>query len=244
MATQREKQLTALLLKERLERLTGKKVMLEAKVSDKDWERMSDLVLTNKDGSGIAQTISNKDKAIARFVAGLKLKGENIRSDRKSYWGSFNEFGNRALQLGATPEEIQDTFDSTIIPPQYSNKLKTLGSKDKKLKDRFVGSLTKLVLSLGLDIKFLPTNENALTREGMDAMRRNGRKWTIGYKAEITKQDGSVVRLNFDAITDEGDGPTFYVIAPGSDIRAWGVMGKREFLTGIKNQLEKVAVPV
>ena len=218
--------------------------LTEGAISDKDWDRMLDLVLSGKDGSSVASSIKDKNKAIARFITGIKLSGENIKFSEvlKRYSGSFSEFGDKALQLGATKEEIQKSFDETPIPDKYSSKLNNLGSKDKKLKDRFVGPLSKLILDLGLDIKFLSTNGNAITREGRDAMQRNGRKWTIGYKAQITLGDKNVM-LVFDAITDEGDGPTFFVIDKStSDIlkNEWSTMGQRQFLSKVKEELDRV----
>ena len=56
----------------------------------------------------------------------------------------------------------------------------------------------------------------ALTWEGREAMERNGRKWTIGYKSVISG-DGIELPFEFDAITDEGGGPTYYVIDQHTD---------------------------
>lgn len=191
-------------------------------VVDKDWKRMSDLVLSKKDASGVAKSITNKDKAIARFVCGLKLSGSQPDYRWGSYLGHFSEFGNQALELGATTEEIQSVFDQTEIPAQYTEKIDKLSSK--KLSNRFVGFLVKNILDAGFDIEFLPHNGYALTREGQNAMSRNGRKWTIGYKTEIDLGDKKV-SLNFDAITDEGDGPTSYVIDRSSDRMFTGLYG-------------------
>jgi len=243
MKSELEKQLEIQLLTEKLQRVSGKKIVLEeGRVSDKDWDRMLDLKLTGKDGKSIAQAISNKDKAVARFIAGIKLEDKKLDYKEKwsEYSGSFSDFGNRALKLGATPEEIQKIFDETSIPSKYSDKLETLGSKDKKLRDRFVGVISKAILDLGFDIKFLPTNGYAITRIGKNAMAENGRKWTIGYKAEINK-DNKTINLVFDAITDEGDGPTYYTVDSDSDILknlTWKKVGQREFLTKLKEELK------
>jgi len=188
----------------------------EGNIADKDWKRMSDLVLSGKDGASVAKSIKDKNKAIARFVSGLKLENKtpDYNERWKEYRGYFSEFGNKALELGATVEEIQAVFDETEIPSKYAEQLTDLS--DKKLDDRFVGTLSKAVLDNGFDINYLHSG-NALTIVGKDAMRRSGRKWTIGYKTEITLGD-KVVKLSFDAITDEGDGPTSYFIDnSGSD---------------------------
>lgn len=213
-------------------------------IDDKDWSRMSDLVLSGKDGSGVAKTITNKKKAINRYVAGLKLKGDNLNysPDMKHYYGSFSEFGDKALKLGATPEEIQKAFDEAgEVPEKYNEKSKNLAGK--KLQNRFVGSIVKTILDAGFDIDFLPHNGNAITMDGREAMQRNGRKWTIGYKTKINV-NGKEVLLTFDAITDEGDGPTSYVIDQYSsdDIfrGIWGTMGKTKFTSTIMNKLNSL----
>ena len=240
----KEKQLTIELLTEKLQRISGKKVVLsEAKVGSKDWERMLDIVLKGGDGKGVASTITNKDKAISRFVAGLKLKGEDINISQSGlyYNGSFSEFGDKALKLGATPQEIQTTFDTTTVPSQFAQKQNDLSKSDKGLRGSYTGPLANLLLKMGLDYKF-SKGGNAITRMGKDAMSRNGRKWTIGYKVEIIVK-GKPYILTFDAVTDEGDGPTSYVIddsTPKFVDASWKYLGQREFLLRIKEGLEKI----
>ena len=43
---------------------------LITEASDKDWGRMLDLVIADKNGDNVAKSIKDKSKAIARFVAG------------------------------------------------------------------------------------------------------------------------------------------------------------------------------
>ncbi len=214
------------------------------KIADKDWNRMSDLVLSNKDGAGTAKILKDKNKAIARFVAGLKLEETNLNYNEnwKEFRGSFSEFGDKALELGATIEEIQGVFGENEVPPKYKEKLAVLGSKTKKLSDRFVGDLSKRILDAGYGINFLPHNGYALTYLGKDAMARNGRKWTIGYKAEIDLGDEKV-KLVFDAITDEGDGPTYYFVAGEADhifnnVTPYEAIGKNKFFAGVMEKLK------
>ena len=224
-----------------------REILTEGITSDKDWERMLSLVVTGKDGAGVASTITDKNKAIARFVAGSKLNSDNIKYEASSWkpfgYVMFADFGKRALDLGATPEEIQAAFDNTEIPAKYAEKLNTLSSKDKKLTSTGAGKISKFILDSGFDVKFLPTNGNALTHTGMDAMSRNGRKWTIGYKAEVDLGNKKVM-LVWDAITDEGDGVCMYVVSNTSQLISStaykGVIGLREFLTDLKKGLDAV----
>lgn len=221
------------------------KKMINESVADKDWSRMLNLVLTGNDGEGIANTIKDKKKAIARFVAGLKLSGSEFKYNEnwKSFTSVFNYFGNRALELGATVEEIKNEYDNAIVPQKYLDQLQTLSSK--KLDNRFVGAISKAIIDAGFNITYLNKGGNALTPTGRDAMARNGRKWTIGYKSQIDV-NGQLYDFNFDAITDEGDGPTSYVVADGTAsifmrMKTWKAVGVREFITKILEVLNKVA---
>lgn len=213
------------------------------KITDKDWDRMLVLVLSDKDGEGVAKVIRDKNKAIARFVSGVKLAGGSLKYDDrwKQYSGYFSEFGDKAISLGATHEEIQEIFNNTEIPAKYSEKMDKLGSK--KLNNRFVGTLSKAILDAGFDIEYIKNNGNALTHEGRAAMDRNGRKWTIGYESVIDLGNGKKVNLAFDAITDEGDGPTSYVVNADGGMSdpmfrsMYGRIGKVKFISSIIDKL-------
>jgi hypothetical protein len=209
-------------------------------ITDKDWDRMLSLYLANKDGATVARAITHKTKAIARFVSGLKLAGETPKPPTYNM-NRFSDFAEKAISLGATQEEIQEVFDNTEIPQKYLDKIST--SKNKKMSDRFVGDLAKKITDSGYDIVFLRSG-NALTWEGKEAMERNGRKWTIGYKSEITLSNGKKMPLDFDAITDEGDGPTYYTIHHTSfETFKYGgyksKMGKREFINFVMEKIVK-----
>lgn len=186
------------------------------KIDSKDWERMFDLYVMGKDGESVASSITSKKKAIDRFVAGLKLrKQESIQFPIDS-WRSdnvFPEFGKKALSLGATNEEIQQAFDNTVVPADILAKKERYSGKE--LGNRFIGGMVKKLLDSGADITFKTKGTNAITMEGKDAMRGNGRKWTMGYKAEVEK-NGKKYDLHFDAVTDEGGGPTKFVMSNSS----------------------------
>jgi hypothetical protein len=196
-------------------------------IQAKDWDRMMDLILAGKDSGKVAGVIKDKDKAIARYVAGVKL-------DPKS---RFRDLYDKAIELGATAAEIEALVASTSIPTEVEERYTLL--KSKRLSSRFVSPISREVLKMGFDIEYLPYNGNALTSAGKDAMRRNGRKWTIGYKTEITAADKKI-GFTFDAITDEGGGTTFYAIYSFGTARVDSVeMGQRELLAWLRNQLPK-----
>lgn len=210
-------------------------------VQSKDWDRMMDLVLAGKDGKGIASKIKDKNKAIARYVAGAKIEfnGREFKPD----WSDFESFADKAIELGATKEEIQVAIDTTEIPTKVLDKYKLL--KTKELDNRFIGVISKAILKLGFDINFIGKGGNAITWEGKDAMDRNGRKWTIGYKSEITAGDTKLSFI-FDAITDESVDvtPTYYVVdelrslTSGEHHRGGDrVMGQRKFLAWLTKEL-------
>ena len=216
-------------------------------VAKKDWDRMMNLYLSGKDGENVAKSIKDKKKAIARYVAGLKLSGSEFKpSDNgRTLWTQFSDFGERALALGATNDEIQAVYDITEVPQAIKDKMANLSSKN--FDDRFVGRISKAILDAGFDINFLNRGGNALTEPGRDAMRRNGRKWTIGYKTEIVV-NGEPHKLEFDAITDEGDGPTYFVTGSTDPIfrsvyTSWDGVGIRDFIKQILKALHEATVP-
>lgn len=199
-------------------------------ITKKDWDRMTELVLTDSEAVGVASSIKCKKKAMARYVAGIKLTSDEPQPHR--YFSRFGRFGNRALELGATEEEIRELYDQVEVPAEYLEKISRYGGK--KINNGFVGFISKLVLDSGCDIRFLPHNGNAITQEGRWAMQQNGRKWTIGYKTQIIKGD-SVVDFIFDAITCEGGGATQYVTYGN-----YNRVGKRaisDIVKGIINRL-------
>ena len=215
-------------------------------VATKDWDRMMKLALKDDDGARVAKSIKNKDKAIARYVAGLKLNNSPLNyepNEYKPYNGMFRELGRKALELGATPEEIQDVYDRTELPAKTAEKYTKLSGK--KLDSWVVGDVSQAILDAGYDIEFLPHNGYAMTMDGKDAMERNGRKWTIGYKTEVDLGDKKV-KFFFDVITDESVDrrPNFYVLDQTSnsmfDELQWsGPHGKKKWIAGMKDAFEK-----
>ena len=214
-------------------------------ITNKDWERMLSLVLTSSEGDGVAKSIKDKNKAIARFICGLKLNHDSIEYNErwKEFTGEFSCFGNKALSLGASVEEIQEAFDLTSLPQSIIDKRALY--RGKKLDSWVVSYISKAIIDAGFDINYLNNGGNALTMEGRWAMERNGRKWTIGYRTEVKIND-AVYSLVFDAITCEGGGPSSYVISGESDnifnrIRGYERLGKVKFTSSIIEALKQVA---
>jgi len=220
----------------------------EGKVSSKDWKRMVDLYRGTGSAEKVANSIKDKEKVINRYVAGLKLANAEPKlskySDNKFERAieEFDAFGNKALELGATFDEIKQKFDNTEIPEEFKQQVSTDAIKGKKFDNRFVGDISRAIIKNGGDINFIKSG-NALTHDGRDAMSRNGIKWTIGYEAEIT-MNGKKYDLIFDAITDEGDGPTYYVTSTRSDIEidSYEPVGIRKFIRTILNSIKQETV--
>lgn len=209
--------------------------MKNKSISTKDWDRMLALVLKCDDGETAAKLIKDKNKAIVRFVAGLKLANQQYQYD-KTYFGKFSKLRDKAIELGATSDEIKDLYDTTDVPAIYLEKISNLSGK--KLSNSFVGDISRAVLDMGFDIVYLPHSGYAITMEGKHAMEKNGRKWTIGYKSQILIKDKNE-NFIFDAITDEGDGPTYYVLDQSSSsvfntLNTWKRYGKHEFISKLK----------
>jgi hypothetical protein len=191
------------------ETLVDENLITEA--ADKDWGRMLDLVIADKNGANVAKSIKDKSKAIARYVAGVKLCGydeakildDYSKTSNRFYEGDyhkFNAFGTKALELGATIEEIIDEFNATEIPQKWQDKHQDMISKN--LSNWVTGPLMTKILKAGYDFEQIGKGGNATTEVGQDAMSRSGLKWTIGYKYNLLI-NGQKYLLAFDAITSE-----------------------------------------
>jgi hypothetical protein len=79
-------------------------------VAAKDWDRMQTLINKKSDGASVAKSIKDKTKAIDRYVAGLKLTDTALT--KPPFKGEFADFGNKAIELGATYEDIKKAYDA------------------------------------------------------------------------------------------------------------------------------------
>lgn len=95
-------------------------------IQNKDWTRMYDLIVDGKDGAAVARSIKDAIKAKSRYVAGLKLLSTNPASnwDGTKFTGAFEAFGNKALELGVTYDEIIDEWNNTPTPQSWIEKTK------------------------------------------------------------------------------------------------------------------------
>ena len=132
-----------------------------AKVAEKDYERMRQCQA--KKNYSAADKITDKNKAIARFVAGFIVEHpkENMRSDSQTYFvfsGDSNYpsglyvFALAAKKLGATLGDVLDTYDAQIGggSEQFNTEqIKTTSSK--KVPPQFFAWLTKEKIPYEID---------------------------------------------------------------------------------------------
>ncbi len=97
-------------------------------VTAKDWDRMQTLINKKSDGASVAKSIKDKTKAIDRYVAGLKLTDTALT--KPPFKGEFADFGNKAIELGATYEDIKKAYDQTDVN-DYDRNNTTTNSKGK-----------------------------------------------------------------------------------------------------------------
>jgi len=175
-------------------------------ITPKDWDRMIDLAAENKDGDSIAAKIKDKNKAIARYVAGSLIKYGDAKTVLSKRFTAFDEFKKKAIELGATEDEIKKLLTTTKIPSDKLKKYEEL--KSSGLDYETLRSLSRALLKEGYKISNIKSS-NAITQEGKDAMVKNGRIWSIGYTMTI-KKDKKEINFVFDALTNEGGGPSKY----------------------------------
>lgn len=86
------------------------------RVEQKDVDRMISLINKNDtEGTSVAATIKDKNKAVARYVAGLILLGEELPLQNKiGKEGSFLPLCNKALELGATWADIRFMYNTNL----------------------------------------------------------------------------------------------------------------------------------
>lgn len=228
------------------ESLSANESVMINEADEKDWMRMADLYLNDKDGAGVARAIKNKGKAIARYVTGLKVADSEFpevpkRSDNLLSYGTFHDFYNTAVSLGATYDEIKAEYEKLSgIPEKISEKISIFAAKS--FGSWVTGDFSKAVHKAGFDMS-LSKGGNAKTWQGKDAMSRNGCKWTIGYVATIKTATGDVV-VEFDAITDEGvnNNTIRYVMSSSfGKLDTHTIYNKTNFIAGVLTGLSELS---
>lgn len=202
-------------------------------ITIKDWERMQDLIDRERDGRDVADKIKNKAKAVARYVAGMKLIGRDVavESGRIPY-SDFRAFGYKALELGATIEDIQSTFEAAAVPEDFAD---THVTKDSY--KGFTGSLRRFIDQMCVKYHLessLQSVSGTSTWSGITAESyyRNGRVWPLSYKLTF-RNDFESVQYSIVVVTNEGGGNYGYDF--NCSRMPWGVIKTR-----IENELKRL----
>lgn len=190
--------------------------------TQKDFMRMTDFAAGNSRISGI----KDKNKAIARFAALCYVVNERPRFDvhgPKTSNPKLLELWELCRELGVTKEDIYAAYNDTD-PTQFNDAINARRKRNDEGSDKFIGKLKTALFDANIDYKVKLSS--AMTEIGRNAMQRNGRKWTIGYNITMWPGTKSEQFLEFDAITDEGDGPTKYIYSnssfpAGPGMREW-----------------------
>ena len=90
------------------------KELNEGKVSDKDWTRMLNLVISDKDGSSIAKKITDKNKAINRFICGVKLSYENKKLG-KNVGLTYDKNNNVKPDRTSVRKQLKVTSENKVL---------------------------------------------------------------------------------------------------------------------------------
>lgn len=180
------------------------------KVVHKDWERMQDLLDRDQNGEGVASKIKSKDKAVARYIAGMKLLKETaVEPYRENQYylpySCFKAFGQKALDLGATYEDLLETEAATEIPDDFFANHVT---KDDYR--GYTGSLRRLLdqlraLGVTIEMKSLNQGYNFWSWVTSEAYARNGRVWPLNYEINVEYR-GETLHHTIIVVTNEGGG--------------------------------------
>lgn len=156
--------------------------------SKKDFERMIDLIDKKSNGAGVAKVLKDKDKAIGRWVAGVLLKGAAERWFPKL---TFPDFYKRAIELGATEEE--------------------LGNKLMEARDNYDKDVYKVKKSINYIDYILSKEGLHIEEEKQNARSRNRHelksnlRWNIRTLLKIYDDNGHYVFLDYDNVVDDDD---------------------------------------
>ena len=208
-------------------------------VEEKDWKRMYDLIVDGKDGASVARSIKQKDKAIARYVAGLKLLSLNPDDmyHRGVFTGFFSDFGNKAIELGADLTDIRYVYDNCPNPEELINKIKGyLNDTDQRARipDNFFKELRNYKVDvLTEELNRLPT------QAAYDATANKKNKEIIPFKITFYVNKPQECYLDLDIIVDLNGGSNSYILKEEYNMKTdlTGVFGYQELYNAVWNEV-------
>lgn len=104
-------------------------------ITDKDWSDAYSIALYKYVKELEPENIYNKKEAIARFIAILKIVNHKLEIKDSKFIGEYSSFGNRALELGASIDEIEEVYSSVPTPEDW---IKKFEKEQKEIKTRYI----------------------------------------------------------------------------------------------------------
>lgn len=180
-------------------------------VEEKDWNRMFDLIADGKDGASVAKSIKTGEKAIARYVAGLRLLNKSPAEFYSSgrFTGYFSDFGNRALTLGVTFQEIMGLWEETVVPKGLSEKIQAY-IEDSECRVNIPDNFFKEIRHLGIDLK-IEEDERSTTEMAYEYAKTKESKVIIPIRMIFKPYDVAPQIICLDVIADENGQSNRYV---------------------------------
>ena len=193
------------------------------KLSQKDITKIKGYYNKRSDPEALVRSIKDNNKLVARWIAAMEID-----------WKEAAEAFETAIKM----RHVLTNPEIEAYKIKYSS-VKANTSDLKKMDDNDVdlssNSITRSVYqyfnSLPFDVEWTKVWKSALTREGRDAMHRNGRAWTEGFEVKVYNDPNNPKTIVFDIITNEGGGLYGYSLEYG------GMMTLKEFKETINRKL-------
>ena len=180
-------------------------------VETKDWNRMYDLIADGKDGDSVARSIRFKDKAVARYAAGLKLLNQSPEESFSSgrFTGYFSAFGNKALDLGATINEIQTTWENASPPKHLIDQLKAY-INDSEIRVNIPDNFFKEIRHADIEMR-IDEDDRLASDTAKHYAQNKESKVVVPIKMVFNPYDALPQEIDLDVIMDENGQSNKYV---------------------------------
>ena len=147
---------------------------------------------------------------------------------------------SEAIYYCTITKEMEECKEEKKIMDKMENKevdtsdVKRLTDSEKKIANSWITkSAFKFFNSLdGVKTEWIESFKNSKTIAGREAMSRNGRAWTEGFKVKFTK-DGKEKEFVFDIITNEGGGLYGYAV----DAQKMNLSDFKTYVNAVINKL-------
>lgn len=159
-------------------------------------KRMKEYLNKNSDPDVLAGDIKDPAKLVGRWLAAIVID-----------WPEAVEAFGREIKSRKllSDTEIMDYMDKMENEEVDTSDVKRLTDNEKKLANSWITkSAFKFFNSLkDVKVEWVEAFKNAKTQAGKDAMSKNGRAWSEGFKVKFIKGDKEK-EVIFDVITNEG----------------------------------------